>query len=118
MIEDGWDLAITVSTQQDYKDVLWHIGEEERRETLELLGYCPVQLQCGVMYFGRSGAMLDLFDLWRAEWSRYEDQDQGAFLRAIWKMGDKIKIWILGRSYNGGELVSHLFGKAKEIVDA
>lgn len=114
IIEDGWDLAVVPSTQQRH-DLLWHIDPDERQATLVELGIEPLQLQAGVLFFGRSARVSALFERWRSEWARWEDQDQGALLRAIYT--DPPRIWLLGRPYNGGSLVSHLFGKAREVRD-
>lgn len=114
IIEDGWDLAMVPSTQQRH-DLLWHIGDEERGITLEEMEMEPIQLQAGVLYYGSGWAVDLLFNLWRVEWERWGDQDQAALLRAI--RHSPLKIWLLGRPYNGGSIVSHLFGKARERCD-
>lgn len=110
ILADGYDLVIAPSHFQ-YNAVFRHVEERERAftfaelETNELL-----QLQAGVFFFRKSPAMLQLFDTWRAEWERYQGQDQAALLRALDK--SPVKVWLLSYLFNGGELVQHLFGRA------
>jgi hypothetical protein len=111
ILGEGWDLALTPSLNQGGEDLLWHIDEEERDATFLELGYRPLQLQAGVMYFKKTEAIDRLFSFWRWEWERYQDQDQAALLRALRK--SPVKAWLLGRDYNGGALLSHIFGRAR-----
>ncbi|MFA5714389.1 MAG: hypothetical protein WC998_01440 [Candidatus Paceibacterota bacterium] len=110
ILDDGWEMAITASDNQD-KDWCWHVGEEEREKTM--LDYCcqPIQLQAGVMFVRKCEATRRLFECWREEWLRWQDQDQAALLRALKRA--PVKLWILGKDYNGGRLVSHIFGKLR-----
>ena len=110
ILEDGWDLVMAPSTCQCDR-MLWHVGEDERAATLFAWPCTPLQLQGGVIFFRRSPAVRSFFNVWREEWSIYREQDQGALLRAILK--DQPKIWLLGRPWNGGAVIGHLFGRAK-----
>jgi len=107
MLADGWDLVMTPSRNQG-TDWLWHVGEEERRETILSVGIRAVQLQAGMMFFRQCEAVKHMFAGWRAEWERYQGQDQGALLRAIYQA--PLKVWLLGRPWNGGAIVEHRFG--------
>jgi hypothetical protein len=106
---DNWDLAIAPSTNQDGK-VFAHIRPGERLQTIKELYHLPLQLQAGVMFFDRLRCA-KLFECWREEWQRWKDQDQAALLRALARR--PVRIWLLGRAWNGGELVEHLFGRTR-----
>jgi lipopolysaccharide biosynthesis glycosyltransferase len=110
ILDDGWEMAITASDNQE-RDWCWHVGEDEREQTM--LDYCcqPVQLQAGVMFVRKCENTHRLFEAWREEWLRWQDQDQAALLRALKRA--PVKLWILGKDYNGGRLVSHLYGKLR-----
>jgi lipopolysaccharide biosynthesis glycosyltransferase len=108
-ILDDWDLAIAPSENQD-TGVFRHIKTGERLQTIKELGYIPVQLQAGVMLFDRRRCAR-LFEAWRQEWQRWRDQDQAALLRALSQR--PVRVWLLGREWNGGELIEHLFGRAR-----
>ncbi len=110
ILDDGFDMAIVPSGNQD-GDCLWHVGEDEREATFHEIGFVPIQLQAGVFYFRKSPAMLTLFAAWRKEWRRFNDQDQGALLRALYR--HPVKVWLLGRPYNGGQVIAHNFGVAR-----
>lgn len=115
MLYKGWDMLVAPSmpTAASGK-VLWNLKEEERRATLQELGvWQHIMLNTGVMYFSKTEAVGKLFELWRSEWLRYKDRDQGAFLRALSKCS--VNLWLLGHPYNSleGEVVTHLFGKAR-----
>jgi len=110
-VADGFDMAITPSHRQG-SDVLGHVGEDEREFTFEELGCRDVvNLQAGVFAFRKSPAMLALFAAWRAEWARYGVQDQAALLRALYH--NPVRLWLFGFPFNGGEVVAHLFGRAR-----
>ncbi len=111
MLEDGFDLVITPSSNQG-EDCLWHVQEPERQQTIDELGYLPLQLQAGVFFFRKSTAVLTFFEAWREEWERYRDQDQAAFLRALKRC--PLKMWLLGRPWNGGSLIDHRFGACRK----
>lgn len=111
VLEAGWDLAITLSTAQG-PGVFRHIEEGERSYTMEVLRTpYPLQLQAGVMFINRSPVMTKFFQVWQKEWKRFGGQDQAALSRALNEF--PIKICLLGRAYNGGELIQHYFGRAR-----
>jgi len=110
MLAEGWDLVITPSRNQE-TDWLWHVQEEERRETILSVGIRAVQLQAGMMFFRQCEAIKRLFALWRTEWEQYQGQDQAALLRALYQT--PLKLWLLGRCWNGGAIVEHHFGAAR-----
>jgi hypothetical protein len=109
ILADGWDLAIVPSNNQE-SDCIWHVGVAEREQTLTELGYIPLQLQAGVMYIAKNERTRLLFQAWQDEWRLFGDQDQAALLRALYHV--PVRVWLLGKAYNGGALISHLFGKA------
>lgn len=109
ILADGWDLVIVPSEIQ--KQPLHHLDAEERDVTLLEIGDgFPLMLNTGVMWFRRSGRLERFSQEWRQEWRRFKRHDQGALLRALEKC--PVRLWILGRAYNGGEIVEHRFGKA------
>lgn len=108
-ILDEWDLAIAPSSNQG-NFVFAHVRKGEKLQTVRELGYIPLQLQAGVMFFDRKRCA-DLFECWRQEWLRWKDQDQAALLRALAQC--PVRVWLLGRDWNGGELVEHLFGRCR-----
>jgi len=110
-LADGWDVCICPSNNQEVGENLWHVGLEEREATYEQLGYIPLQLQAGVIYYRRNERTAALFAAWRYEWARWQGQDQAALLRALSRA--PVKIWLLGRPYNGGSVINHLFGAAR-----
>ena len=109
IIADGWDLAITASEHQE-QDWLWHIPAHEREAMAgqRLLG--PV-LQGGLWFAARNERTGRFFEAWRDEWQQYGREDQGALIRALRR--EPVRVWLLGRDWNGGELVEHLFGRAR-----
>ncbi len=115
MLYKGWDMLVapSIPTAASGK-VLWNLNGEERRITLQELGvWQHIMLNTGVMYFNKAERVSKLFELWRSEWLRYKDRDQGAFLRALNQRS--VNLWLLGHPYNSaqGEVVTHLFGKAR-----
>lgn len=108
---DNWDLVMSPSTKQD-TDLFAHIkiNEEKDQTLLEIVNRQPLQLQAGVMFFHRRRCA-NLFRCWREEWQRWRTQDQAALLRALHRC--PVRVWLLGRTWNGGELVEHLFGRAR-----
>jgi len=110
IIDDGWDMAITASKNQE-TDWLWHVGDADRAATSRTLGHQAIQLQGGLFFFARNAGVTAFFEQWRREWRKFENQDQGAMLRALHKR--PLKVWLLGRDYNGGALVDHRFGMAR-----
>lgn len=107
IVADGWDIAITASTNQG-RDLFWHVEEEERAATIIELGRDLLQLQAGVMFIGKSQDTARLFSAWRCEWLRWKDQDQAALMRALAIV--PARVWILNNCWNGGSIISHRFG--------
>lgn len=110
ILRDGWDMAITLSTQQE-GEAMWHVDGDEREETCLEWGCTPAQFQGGVIFFQKNERVHALFAAWRDEWQRWGGADQAALLRALRRV--PAKVWLLGRPYNGGSLMAHLFGKAR-----
>jgi hypothetical protein len=108
---DNWDLVIAPSGNQD-TDLFAHIkiNEEKDQTLLEIGNRHPLQLQAGVMFFHRLRCA-KLFECWREEWQRWHIQDQAALLRALSRC--PVRVWTLGRTWNGGQLIEHLFGRAR-----
>ena len=110
ILEDGYDLVMSFSDHQD-GDCLWHVDKKEQDYTIEQIGYLPLQLQCGVMFMRKSPEINRLFEQWRSEWRYFCDQDQAAFLRALHQA--PIRLWMLGRPWNGGAVINHLYGRCR-----
>jgi hypothetical protein len=110
MLDDGWDVVMTASTNQD-TDLMWHLPDAEAETTLTELGYLPLALQCGVMWVRRSPLTEAFWEVWHEEWMRYANEDQGAFLRALNRV--PLRIWLLGRPFNGGAVIEHRFGMVR-----
>lgn len=111
VLDDGWDIALCPSTNQVVSEHLWHVSAEERDATYLQLGFVACQLQAGVIYFAKNERVECLFVAWRNEWQRWQGQDQAALLRALQQV--PVKVWLLGRVYNGGSVIQHLFGRAR-----
>ena len=111
IIADGWDMAIVPSDNQG-EQLLWHIDKPEKDNTLLELGYIPLQLQAGVMFVGRNERTKAFFHAWFDEYCKYGDEDQAAFLRALNRV--PLKIWLLGKPWNGGPVIQHRFGAFRE----
>jgi hypothetical protein len=94
-------------------DVLNHLSEMERLYTLTEVPY-PLQLNSGVMWFRKTERVKALFSEWRREWARFKDKDQGALVRALPRC--PVKIWLLGRPFNGGAIIGHRFGACKKAT--
>jgi hypothetical protein len=110
ILADGWDAAIAYSSKQD-DERLWHVEEEERNITYEELGNpLPLVMQGGMMFANRR-RVDGLFRCWREEWSRFKRADQAALLRALHR--SPVRLWVLGRDWNGGNLISHQYGRAR-----
>lgn len=109
ILADGWDMAITASEHQE-RDWLWHVSDDERAETEQRHGRL-LQLQGGMMFVAKNERTAALFEAWRYEWSRYQQNDQAALLRAM--QIAPVRLWLLGHDYNGGALVEHRFGRAR-----
>jgi len=110
ILDGGWDLAIAPSVNQG-EDWLWHVGEDEREETRRYYDLQPVQLQGGVFFVRQNYLTETFFDAWADEWRRWGDEDQGALLRAL--KACPVRLWMLGRDWNGGKLIQHLFGRTR-----
>jgi hypothetical protein len=110
IIEDGWDLAITASQHQE-DGWLWHLSEPERQATANRR-MCGIILQAGLWFAARNERTDALFALWREEWAIYGRNDQGALLRALGRC--TLRLWVLGRDWNGGKMVQHLWGRARQ----
>lgn len=109
-IAQDWEMVISPSENQG-TNALQHIKAKEREKTLqEINNLFPLQAQCGVMVFNRLRC-LKLFEAWREEWQRYKQQDQAAFLRALYR--EPVRVWLVGRDWNNGEMIQHLFGRAR-----
>jgi hypothetical protein len=107
LLDAGYDLVMVASKPQ-HNDALRHLDAKERTVTLDELPLDVLQLNTGVMWFGDGAS--DLFELWREEWERWGDKDQGALLRALYRQPAAVAL--LGWPYNDadGEIVEHRFG--------
>jgi hypothetical protein len=110
LLDAGYELVIVPSHSQG-NDLLWHVDAAEREQTFLECGYSPLQLQAGVFWFRKTAAVKRLFANWRKEWLRYEGQDQAAFTRALHTSG--VKLWLMGRPFNGGPVIQHHFGACR-----
>ena len=112
IIEDGWDVALAPSTRQGH-DCLGNVRAGERLATLRQHPE-PLGLQAGLVFFRQSRASSDLFLRWREEWHVNQGEDQAALIRALRRVPDA-RVWLLGHPWNSqrGEVVEHLFGRAK-----
>ncbi len=110
MLDDGWEMVIVPSGDQG-DQAMWHIGKWEREATVSEAGCLPLQLQAGVMFVRKCPAIHHLFKAWRDEWQRWRGQDQAALLRALYR--SPVRVYLLGRPWNGGELIEHHFGEAR-----
>lgn len=114
ILQAGWELVMVPSEPTREGATLWHLTPNECNATFEELGtWRHIMLNTGVMYFRRSDKVLRLFEIWREEWLRFKDRDQGALLRALRRQ--PVHLWLLGWAYNSrdGEVVEHLFGRAR-----
>ncbi|MGD8501655.1 MAG: hypothetical protein PVJ86_13470 [Phycisphaerales bacterium] len=108
-LEAGWDMAIVPSAKQG-EEAFHHLSGEEQAVTLDEIG-TPLQLNTGVMWFVKNRRTKRLWVMWRKEWLRFKDKDQGALHRALVKA--PVRVWLMGRAYNGGRIVAHRFGGCK-----
>lgn len=111
-LTDGFEFVATISEQQG-ANWLWHIEDSDRELTANEIGIAaPLQIQGGVWAFKKSPKMKSFFSHWRKEFKRFNSiYDQAALTRAWHKVG--IKTWFVGREFNGGAVIAHLFGNAK-----
>jgi hypothetical protein len=107
---DGWDIAIAASDRQQ-GELCWQCADDERQATRYETATEPLGLQAGVMFVQRNERTALLFAAWRREWERWQGQDQGALLRALYSY--PVRVWMLGRDWNGVALVTHRFGMAR-----
>jgi hypothetical protein len=110
LLDRGWDMVIVPSIPQG-EGLIGHCSQAERDATLWECRIDPLQLNTGVMWFGKSRRVQMLFREWRKQWERWKDKDQGALLRALEYR--TVRIALLGRPYNGGPVVGHRFGAAR-----
>lgn len=111
ILSDGWDLVLTPSTRQGV-DVMGHAPAADRNATFEAIGCREILgLQAGVIYFARNERTAALFAAWREEWQLMRYLDQPALIRALNRV--PVRLWLLGRPFNGGEVIEHLFGRAR-----
>jgi len=109
-IAQDWEMVISFSENQG-PAALQHVKAAEREATIqEIRNPFPLQAQCGVIIFNRLRC-LRLFEVWREEWRRWGDKDQAAFLRALNR--EPVRVWMVGRCFNGGDVIQHLFGRAR-----
>lgn len=110
-LEDGFDMAIVPSAWQDRP--LHHLKEQERVVTLSEMGDSrPLMYNSGVIWFAKNDRTRRFFAAWANEWKRWMEHDQGALMRAL--EYSPVRLWVMGRAFNGGEVVEHLFGRAKQ----
>jgi hypothetical protein len=111
-LTDGFEFVATASEQQG-ANWLWHIDDSEREITANEIGISnPLQIQGGVWAFKKTPKMRSFFSHWRKEYKRFDSiYDQAALTRAWHKV--PIKTWLVGREFNGGAVIAHLFGNAK-----
>lgn len=110
LLADGFDMVIVPSMNQG-DELLWHITPEERETTFDECGFHPLQLQAGVFWFAKNERTYAFFQAWHNEWLRWSGEDQGAFTRALHRCS--IKLWLLGRPFNGGAVIQHHFGACR-----
>jgi len=110
MLADGWDMVMATSDRQA-GELCWQCTEDERQAIRNDTGTEPLGLQAGVMFVAKNDRTAALFAKWRAEWERWQGPDQGALLRALY--ASPARVWLLGRDWNGGKLVTHRFGMAR-----
>ena len=111
-LRQGWDLVVVPSEPR--AEVLWHLSHEDKEATFLGTGLSrPLMLNTGVLFFTKTPRVKEFFKRWRSEWLRFKGWDQGAFLRALRR--SPVTIWLLGLPFNsaGGEVVDHLFGRAR-----
>lgn len=114
VLADGWEMVIAPSGRQGI-DALGNCDEEERARTFAAVGTSDaLGLQAGVLWFRRCPPVADLFSAWVEEWMVGRGMDQGALLRALQRV--PVRLWLLGRPFNGGAVVEHRFGQAARRV--
>lgn len=107
---DGWDMTMTLSQNQGI-DLLANLDQCERDDVIHGLGHDVAAYQCGVFGWRRGDLTRELFAAWRSHWQRWRNHDQGAFLLALATV--PVRIWLMARSFNGGDVIEHHFGRAR-----
>jgi len=107
ILQDGWEFAM-VHSPPGALGVRMLVPQEQA--TMTKFGPMPM-CNTGVLYFRRCPSVDQFFTVWHNEWLKYRQHDQGAFLRAMHRV--PLRLWLLGRAYNSGNLVQHLFGRAR-----
>jgi len=110
LIDNGWEMAMVPCRRQDEHSHA-HVNEKERHTTFEEVGQNLIALQGGVIYFRKCEAVSNLFAAWREEWGRFADQDQAALIRALVRC--PVRLFLLGRAYNGGGIIRHFYTYAR-----
>jgi hypothetical protein len=113
-LKQGWDLVMVPSESRGVDQWRWRSSSAEWEATLIGVGLSrPLMLNTGVLFFAKTPRTQKFFKAWRSEWLRFRGLDQGAFLRASGQV--PVAIWLLGLPFNsaGGEVVDHLFGRAR-----
>lgn len=111
-LDAGFEFVITPSSNQD-RAIFWHVDSIETMETMERFGSIPLQLQGGMLLYQRTPATLALFETWHEEWAKRRGKDQAALVRALIRC--PIRMWLLGRPFNGGAVVAHRFGELQRV---
>lgn len=109
LLDAGWDMAMVPCRHQG-DHAHRHVKAQERVTTFAEVGDMTA-LQGGVMYFRKTEAVHRLFAAWREEWGRFEDQDQAALVRAL--VSHPVRLFLLGRAYNGGKFIRHFYSYAR-----
>jgi len=111
-LDDGWDMVLCPSKNQEGKDWLWHLDPDARMQVWGWYGFEAVVFQAGVMWVANNDRTTILFDAWRMIWRSYKmKMDQGALMMAM--TVDPVKLWLFGHPWNGGALIAHHFGQAR-----
>lgn len=109
IIDNGWDLAMSFSIHQE-DDAYWHLEPDEKLATQ--IVWLGLQMQAGMMFFRKCDRVRKFWEVWRKEWQRWGSQDQGAFVRALSQR--PVRLWLLGRPWSNGSVISHRFGALRE----
>lgn len=119
---DGVDLALAM----DGKHTVQYVSrmtsrvpfsQEEIQTTVGEVGTDMVTLHnCGLMFFRKTEAILQLFRVWQEEWQRFGQRDQMAFVRALHRC--PVRMVTLPHAWNTGhvpkaEVVLHHWGEAR-----
>lgn len=112
LLDDGWEVVMSPSSNQG-TDCLWHVSETERSATWRVYQSREIlQLQAGVMWVRKCFATEELFRAWQIEWLVEKQYDQAALLRALHRA--PVKLYLLGRPFNGGAVVAHHCGQVSQ----